>query len=76
MHLVDNVDLGARSAGPDIDVGALLADLVNPAVAGPVDFQDVDIVTCRDALALIACSAGSRSWPIYAIQAFGEYASR
>jgi len=76
VHFVDDVDLGSRSAGPDVDVRTQLADLVDPTVAGSVDFQNVDIVASGDALALIALPAGSRSWSINAIQALGEYASR
>ena len=47
VDFVDDVDLEPRTAGPDVDVLAQLADLVDAAVAGPVDLQHVDVVAGR-----------------------------
>ena len=61
VHFVDDVDLEAGAAGPDVDVLPQLADLVDAAVAGAVDLQHVDVVARGDGLADVALVAGRRS---------------
>jgi len=48
VHFVDDVDLETRPARAHVDVRAQLPNLVDAAVAGAVDFQDVDVVPARD----------------------------
>ena len=47
VDFVDNVNLEARPAGPHVDVLPQLADLVDAAVAGPVDLQYVHVFAAR-----------------------------
>ncbi len=61
VDFVDDVDLVARPAGADADVLAELADFVDAAVAGAVDFQHVDVAAGADALANVALDC--REWP-------------
>ena len=60
VDFVDDVDLEPRPAGANVDVLPQLADLVDAAIAGAVDFQHVDVAAGADALADVALVAGRR----------------
>ena len=72
VDFVDDVDLEPRAAGTNADVLTQLADLVDAAVAGPVDLQHVDVLARADALADVALVAGRRRGALFAIQRLGE----
>ena len=60
VDFVDDVDLVPHAAGPHGHVLPQLANLVDAAVAGAVDFQHVDVVAGRHAEADVALVARRR----------------
>ena len=72
MNFVDDVNLVRRSTGPDSRVGSQLADFVDAAVAGTVDFKHVDIFALGDRFAGLAFFTGLRCRSGFAIQALGK----
>ena len=72
VDFVDDVDLESRPAGPHVDVLPQLADLVDAAVAGPVDLQHVHVVARADALADVALVAGDGRRALDAVQGLGQ----
>ena len=75
VNFVDDVDLVLRTGRANRCVGAELADLIDPAIAGPVDLDDVHVVTGING----QCDLGPRiEFPgsiIGGIQGLGENAS-
>src|SRR5436305_15170027 len=68
VDFVDDVDLESGAARPDVDVLAQLANFVDPAIAGAVDFQDIDIVAGADARADVTLVARRWRRPGQAVQ--------
>ena len=61
--------------GAVLDVAAQLADLIDAAVAGAVDLDDVDVFAGGDHLAVDALVAGLGGRPADAVERLGEDAS-
>ena len=72
MDFVDDVDLELGPHGANADIGAKGADVIDAAVGGAVDFEDIDVITGRDTLADFAFVAGNAVDDIWAIECFGE----
>ena len=62
VDFVDDVDLEPCPAGPHVHVGSQLADLVNAAIAGPVDLQHVHVLAARDADTHVAAIRRGGPW--------------
>ena len=73
VDFVDDVNFIARSAWPNIDRRAKLANFFNSTIAGAIDFEHVDVVTRRDPLAAIANLTRLYCRTLFAVQALGEY---
>jgi hypothetical protein len=76
VDFVDDVDFKATATGSDVDVAAELSNLFNSAIAGAIDFQNIDILATGDRLADVALVAGLRGWPFFAVEALGKDAGR
>src|SRR5262249_22447650 len=72
VDFVNDVDLVPRPTRPELHVLADVAYLVDAAVAGPVDFQDVHVFAGGDALADLAAVAGRRRGPTDAVEGLGQ----
>jgi len=70
VHFIDDVNLEARPTGADVDIAPQLANLINPAIARTVEFQNVDIFATGNREADIALVAGVGSGPLLAVEAF------
>src|SRR5262249_41642287 len=71
-----DVDLVARSAGAEVGVAAQLADFIDAPVAGAVDLEHVDVFAGRNATAHVAVIARGRGRAAFAVERFGQDASR
>jgi len=74
VDFVDDVDLVRAPHGAHVDVGPQGADLVDAAVRGTVDLDDINIGPFRDRPADIALIAGVAVASLRAIERFGENA--
>jgi hypothetical protein len=72
VDFVDDVNLEARPAGAHVYIAAKLANLVDAAIAGAVDFNDIDIASAGNPLADIADATGRGRRAVHAIQGLGE----
>src|SRR5207249_1190967 len=62
----------ARPAGPKLNILPDLAHLIDAAIAGAVDLQDVDVLAGRNGATAVANTAGGRGRPLLAVQGLGE----
>jgi hypothetical protein len=72
VDFINDVDFVTGAAGANIGVGAKLSDLLDPPIAGSIEFQYIDILTKRNGLANIAFIARRDGWTLVAIQALGK----
>ena len=72
VDFVDDVDLVAAAAGAVLHVAAQLADLIDAAIAGAVDFEHVDVLAGGDAPAHVADVARRGCGAVVAVEALGE----
>ena len=68
VDFVDDIDLEASSAWPNVDVGTKMPDLLNPAVACPVDFHHIDVFTRCNAQTDVTLITGFRSGTFDTVQ--------
>ena len=71
VDFVDDINFESRAARSHVDVLPKLANLVDSAIAGAIDFQDVDVVAAADALADVALVAGNRRRSARTVQRLG-----
>ena len=71
MHFIDDVNFVFARAGGEFDVLAQGADLVDAAVGGAVNFQDVKAAAAGDFLTGNALAAGFKRWAFFAIKRLG-----
>src|SRR5690349_2619948 len=72
MNFVDDVNLEPSPAGPHASVLPQLADFVDAAIAGAVDFQDIDVFAPADAHADVALVARMGRGAVHAVERLGE----
>src|SRR5262249_22058447 len=72
VDFIDDVNLEARPGRTVLNVLAEIPNLVDAAVAGAVDFQNVDILAGGDTPTNLALIAGRWRRAVYAIQRLGE----
>ncbi|CAM3069360.1 hypothetical protein PRAC110570_12385 [Propionibacterium acidifaciens] len=74
VGLVDDVDLVARVDGREVDALAQVAGVVDTAVRGGVDLDDVDAARAPggEVAAAAAATAGRRRGPLLAVEAAGQ----
>src|SRR5579871_3279880 len=72
MDFIDDVDFVARAAGTILDILANLADLIDPAIACAIDFEDVDVFAGSDALANLAGITRSGRRPAHTVEGLGQ----
>ena len=72
VDFVNDVDLVPCSTGTHVGVGTQLANLVDAAIAGPVDLQHVDVFSGIDRPADVAVVVRVRRRAVGGIQRLGE----
>ena len=72
VHLVDDVDLVASFGGRELHLLAQVAHLVDAAVRGRVDLEDVERRAVGDLRAALADAAGIGRRPLLAVQRLRE----
>ena len=72
VDFVDDVDFESSASGADGDVLPQGADLVDAAVAGGVDLDDIDVLPRGDRAAAVALIARLRRGPGRAFEGLGE----
>ena len=72
VDFVDDVDLESVSRGRVLDGVADFADLVDAAVGGAVELEDVDVAPFLDLAAGAALPAGLVGGPVLAVEGHGE----
>ena len=72
VDFVDDVNLETASTWANGDVGTQLADFVDAAVAGTVNFQHVHVLTNGDRLASVTLVARLGGRAFFTVQTFCE----
>ena len=74
VSFVDDVDLAPVLGGLEVDLLAYLPDFFHAAVAGGVQFDDVEVAALVDGDADGACVAGVAALRVEAVDGLGEHA--
>src|SRR5688572_21283917 len=72
VHFVDDVDFEAAVRRLIANVLDDLADLIDTAVRGAVDFENIDRVALRDLPAVTALAAGRRGRALITVDRLGQ----
>ena len=72
MHFVDNIDLVTAGNRCKMDLFPKLPDLINSAVAGRIDFNDIGTGTFRNFPTMIASIARMGRWPLLTVQGLSK----